>query len=76
MEVVISHLKYDHRVSRNYLKGILGDSLNALLSGIGFNLRLLLREVAFFVSNSLRTIIQTVSYLSQQFLLPSSGKSY
>ena len=47
IEAVIGHLKSEHRLSRNYL-GTTGDSMNALLSGIGFNFRLLLREVAFF----------------------------
>ena len=29
----------------NYLQGSLGDSINALLSAIGFNLKLLIREL-------------------------------
>ena len=45
IEAVISHLKSEHRLNRNYLKGSMGDAMNALLSGMGFNLRLLLREI-------------------------------
>ena len=48
IEAVIGHLKADHRLSRNYLKGIAGDSMNALLAGIGSNYRVLLREIDFF----------------------------
>jgi transposase, IS5 family len=51
IEAIISHLKSDHRMGRNYLKGRVGDTNNALLAGMGFNLMLLLREIAgyFFV---------------------------
>jgi IS5 family transposase len=43
IEPVIGHLKQDHRMKRNYLKGQTGDQINALLVGSGFNLRKLLR---------------------------------
>ena len=51
IEAIISHLKSDHRMGRNYLKGRIGDTNNALLAGMGFNLMLLLREIvgSFFV---------------------------
>lgn len=42
VEPKISHLKYDNRMDRNYLKGIDGDKINALLAGSGSNLRKLL----------------------------------
>lgn len=34
----ISHLKIDHLMSRNLLKGILGDKINALLAAAAYNL--------------------------------------
>ena len=46
VEAVISHVKRGHRLGRNFLKGQQGDSLNALLAGVGFNLHLWLRELA------------------------------
>ena len=46
IEAMIGHLKSDHRMGRNYLKGSIGDGSNALLAGMGFNLMLLLRELA------------------------------
>lgn len=46
IEAMIGHLKSDHRLGRNYLKGSMGDGMNALLAGMGFNLMLLLRELA------------------------------
>ena len=36
IEAVISHLKHDHGLSRNYLKGEIGDVMNGLLSGLGW----------------------------------------
>jgi IS5 family transposase len=48
IEPIFGHLKQDHRLHRNYLKGTEGDQINALLAGCGFNLRKLLR--AFFLS--------------------------
>jgi IS5 family transposase len=38
IEPIIGHLKEDHRLSRNLLKGVLGDNINPLLSGAAFNL--------------------------------------
>ena len=43
VEPIIGHLKMDHPLGRNYLKGTQGDKLNALLSGAGYNFRLLLK---------------------------------
>jgi transposase, IS5 family len=43
IEPLIGHLKNDGHLGRNYLKGRLGDKINAVFSGIGHNFRLLLR---------------------------------
>jgi IS5 family transposase len=45
IEPVIGHLKNDGHLGRNYLKGIVGDKINAILSGVGHNFRLLLRWI-------------------------------
>ena len=45
IEAIIGHLKSEHRLGRNYLKRSVGDSNNALLAGMGFNLMLLVREL-------------------------------
>ena len=39
IEPVIGHLKTDHRLSRNYLKGFIGDEINLLMAAAAFNLK-------------------------------------
>ncbi len=48
IESIIGHLKSDNRIDRNYLKGAIGDTINALLCGCGANIRKLI--AAFFLS--------------------------
>ncbi len=43
IQPVISHAKQDHALGRNYLRGRIGDRMNACLVGCGFNLRKLFR---------------------------------
>jgi len=39
IEPVIGHLKSDHRLARNYLKGFIGDEINLLLAAAAFNFK-------------------------------------
>jgi len=48
IEPVIGHLKSDGRLGRNFLKGELGDAMNALLCGAGHNLRKILNRLRLF----------------------------
>ncbi|GAB1394879.1 IS5-like element IS1478 family transposase [Rhodocyclaceae bacterium] len=50
VEPVIGHLKSDHRMDRNWLKGQLGDAMHAVLCACGYNLRLLLRHLALLLA--------------------------
>jgi IS5 family transposase len=43
---VIGHLKAEHRMGRNHLKGRKGDRINAVLAAVGYNFSLLLRWLA------------------------------
>jgi IS5 family transposase len=45
VEPIIGHVKYDCRMIRNYLKGTIGDAVNAFLAGAGFNFKGLLRKI-------------------------------
>lgn len=44
IEPVIGHTKHDHGLERNHLLGTMGDRINAMLSGCGWNLRKLMRS--------------------------------
>lgn len=46
IEPVIGHLKYQHRMARNFLKGKAGDFINCVLAAAGFNLKKMLRKLA------------------------------
>jgi len=49
IEPVIGHVKAEHRMERNYLRGRLGDELNVIFAAAGFNFRKLLRAFALFL---------------------------
>lgn len=53
IEPVIGHLKSDHRLKRNFLKGFAGDQINLLMAAAAFNFKKWLRKVIFW----LRTLI-------------------
>lgn len=44
IEAVNSHLKYDFRMLRNYLKGTIGDTINLLLSAAAYNFKKWMRR--------------------------------
>jgi transposase, IS5 family len=46
VEPVIGHVKAEHRMGRNHLKGRDGDRINAVLAAAGYNFALLLRWLA------------------------------
>lgn len=43
IEPIIGHVKHEHRLNRNYLRGVLGDKLNPLFAAAGYNFRLILK---------------------------------
>lgn len=43
IEPVIGHGKEDGHLGRNYLKGRNGDQVNAVMSAVGYNMRLILK---------------------------------
>ena len=45
IEPVIGHIKHDHRMLKNYLKGVNGDKMNTILAGTAFNLKKMLNRI-------------------------------
>ena len=57
IEPIIGHAKNDRKVGpRNWLKGQLGDKINALSMAIGFNLRKILRKIFLSLCEMLKLI--------------------
>ena len=56
IEAVIGHCKMDGHLGRNYLKGRDGDRINAVMSAVGYNLRLILK----WLRKLLRQIIAAI----------------
>jgi transposase, IS5 family len=56
VEPVIGHVKAEHRLGRNYLKGRDGDRSNTVLAAAGYNFSLLLRWLA----GLLRALVQVL----------------
>ena len=48
IEPTIGDMKSDGRLTRNWLKGALGDAMHAVLCGAGHNLRIILRKLQLF----------------------------
>jgi IS5 family transposase len=47
IEAIISHLKQGCRMGRNFLKGTIGDQMNAIFAAAAFNFRKLLTAVIY-----------------------------
>lgn len=45
IEPTISHLKRNHALGLNFLKGVIGDVHNALLAAVGYNLKMRLNQI-------------------------------
>ena len=58
VDPVIGHVKAEHRMERNYLKGRAGDRANAVLAAAGYNFSLLLRWFARLLRTFLLALIR------------------
>lgn len=57
IEPIISHVKFDCRMERNYLKGEIGDKVNAILAAAAFNLRKSLSELILWLKIYLKIFL-------------------
>jgi IS5 family transposase len=48
VEPIIGHMRSDGRLQRNFLEGVDGDAINALLCGAGQNMRKILKKLRLF----------------------------
>ena len=69
IEPIIGHMKSEHRLSRNYLRGILGDVRNVILAACGFNMRKLLRAFLYLKLKSfLRNFLNMMCIIKDSLL--------
>ena len=66
IEPVIGHCKSDHRLGRNFYKGLFGDSINIMLAAAGFNFKRAIRllfcpvlDIFGWIVNTLLTRVRT-----------------
>ncbi len=63
IEPVIGHLKSDHRLKRNFLKGFTGDQINLLMAAAAFNFKKWIREAIFWLQFMMS--LRQVSFANQ-----------
>jgi IS5 family transposase len=67
IEPIIGHVKSDHRMERNYLKGFIGDEINLLLAASAFNLKKWMNNfLAVIFMVKLLGIVSLLSYIRQE----------
>ena len=64
IEPVIGHIKHDHRMLRNFLKGTNGNMMNTILAGTGFNFKKMLNRIK---KQILFVIFKMINYLLEIF---------
>jgi len=66
VEPIIGQLKSGHGLGQNYLMGVAGDQINAILAGCGFDFRKVLRAI-FFVPDFIRSQIDQIRKVIRNF---------
>jgi IS5 family transposase len=64
IEPVIGHCKTDGHLGRNFLKGRRGDQINAVMSAVGYNLRLILKWLSKLLTQIIAAIVVAINPLS------------
>jgi transposase, IS5 family len=61
IEPTIGHLKSDHRLGRNFYKGLFGDAINVMLAAIAYNFKRAMRTLFFLFVFTRKLIPQILS---------------
>ena len=72
VEPVISHLKQDYRLSRNYYSGVKGDNINVMLSAAAMNYKRMINIWADNPDSFLAFLKYTLFQLFAKFYFPQS----
>jgi IS5 family transposase len=63
IEPLISHLKTDHRLSRNFYKGLFGDNIHVMLTAAAFNFKGMMKQWQSSFLAFLQHLIFTINLL-------------
>ena len=66
IEPTIGHLKADHRLSRNFYKGVKGDAINVLLAAAAYNFKRAMRVLLYLIKRI------SIEFVSTGFMLKYS----
>ena len=64
IEPVIGHCKTDGHSGRNFLKGRRGDQINAVMSAVGYNFRLILKWLRKLLTQIIAAILVAINPFS------------
>ncbi len=68
IEPVIGHLKSDHRLNRNFYKGIFGDNINIMLAAAAFNFKRMMnkwKKSFFLLLKNIGNILSLLSLINK-----------
>jgi IS5 family transposase len=68
IEPVIGHLKHDHRMLRNYLRGTIGDAINSILAAAAFNIKKFINRLKMAVNKFFFHFFSAIYYLFQRIM--------
>lgn len=63
IEPIIGHVKQDYRMGINYLKGDLGDAINAIMAASAFNFKRKMKLLIYFLNSVLRYFMPHIAIL-------------
>ena len=62
IEPIIGHLKSDHRLNRNFYKGLFGDAINVMLAAAAFNFKRAMAFLWVYIIGYIRKNIRSLKY--------------
>ncbi len=73
IEPVIGHIKAEHRMERNYLKGREGDKINAVLAAAGYNFRRIAAWLKKLLLEILMAFVNSKNYILSEIRILHRG---
>lgn len=64
IEPIIGHLKTDHRLGRNFYKGIVGDNINIMLAAAAFNFKRMMNKWKVSICHFFQTLFNHIFSIS------------